>query len=73
MTEFERRVRWALAELERGDFATAGRDYGRGVAFACRHIRDSLAEEQPDVITYTPEEIAAMDDFAAQQDDGQWS
>lgn len=72
MTEFERRVRWALAELERGDFATSSRDYGRGVAFACQHIRDSIGAEQPSIITYTPEEIAMMDDFAGEQNDGQW-
>lgn len=41
---FEQRVRRALAELERGDYANQSRDYGRGVADACRVIRDRIGE-----------------------------
>lgn len=38
------RVEAALFGIESGDHATAGRDYGRGIAYAARLIREALAE-----------------------------
>lgn len=35
-----------LTELEQGDYATSGRDYGRGVAFATKKIREAMAEDR---------------------------
>lgn len=42
--EFGEAVFGALLELENGDHATAGRDFGRGIAYAAQHIRDAIHE-----------------------------
>lgn len=39
-------VESTLAELEAGDHASSGRDFGRGVAYATRLVRDAVAADK---------------------------
>lgn len=63
LTMREKMVFLALAELERGDWAESGRDYGRGIAFACQLIRDRIAQGEAAQRTLARAKLAAAADL----------